>query len=194
MKYVATLTFSAVLLVASVAKSQPKGLAINDKAPEFAGKDQAGKSISLSSTLKKSKVVLVFYRGEWCPFCNRELKSMEDSLRFITEKGATIIAISPEKAENIDKTIQKTKASYSVLHDENLKIMKSYDVSFQVDSMTVKKYKGYGIDFNNVNGENGANLPVPAIYIIDKSGKITYRYFDADYRKRPTVKELLAKL
>jgi peroxiredoxin len=72
--------------------------------------------------------------------------------------------------------------------------MKSYDVAFQVDTMTIKKYKGYGIDFNNANGENGANLPVPAIYIVNKKGKITYRYFDADYRKRPSVKELLNHL
>jgi peroxiredoxin len=194
MKLFTTLVLSAITGLAYLAQAQPKGLAVNDKAPDFSGKDQTGKTVSLKDQLKKNAVVLVFYRGEWCPFCNKELKSMEDSLKYITGKGAVVIAVSPEKAENIDKTIVKTKASYSILHDENLKIMKSYDVAFQVDTLTIKKYKGYGIDFNNANGENGASLPVPAIYIVNKKGKIAYRYFDADYRKRPSVKEIVSHL
>lgn len=172
----------------------PKGLNVNDKAPAFAATDQNGKVFDLNDQLKKGDVVLVFYRGQWCPYCNKQLKSLEDSLSLIMAKGATLVAITPEKPENISKTIEKTKAAYPILFDDGLKIMKSYDVAFAVDDKTVEKYKGYGIDFSQANGNNGANLPVPAVYIINKEGKIIYRYFDADYRFRASVAEILAHL
>ncbi len=188
--------FTAILSVLCVTYvfSQPKGLELNAKAPDFSGVDQSKKNISLSKLLKKGKVILVFYRGEWCPFCNKELKALEDSLSLISSKGANVLAITPEIVENVSKTVEKTKASYSILHDEGLKIMKAYDVAYAVDDKTIKAYQGYGIDFNKSNGSNGANLPVPAVYIINESGKIIYRYFDADFRKRPSVKELLSNL
>ncbi len=182
------------LLTCSVCLSQPKGLQTNDKAPDFTAKNQQGNDVNLYKQLKKGKVILIFYRGEWCPFCNKELKALEDSIALITAKGATVVAISPELAENISKTVEKTKASFSILHDEGLKIMKAYDVAFAVDAKTIKAYEGYGMDFTKMNGSNGANLPVPAVYIVDRSGKISYRYFDTDFKKRPSVKELLNNL
>ena len=177
------------------AQSGPAGLAVTDKAPEFTAKDQNGKTFDLQQQLKKGPVVLVFYRGQWCPFCNRQLKKLEDSLSFISAKGATLVAVSPEVTENIAKTIKKTKAGYPILHDEGLKIMKAYDVAYDVDEATIKRYKGYGINFDEANGsDNGARLPVPALYIIRKDGTIAYRHFDPDYRKRPSVAEILAHL
>jgi peroxiredoxin len=178
----------------SMAQTAAKGLKVNDVAPNFKAKDQSGKKVSLSKELKKGSVVMVFYRGQWCPYCNKQLKGLEDSLSLLTAKGASVIGITPEKPENISKTIEKTKVSFPIVHDKGLKIMKSYDVSFGVDAPTVEKYKGYGIDFEQANGTNGANLPVPAVYIINKEGKITYRFFDTDYRKRPSVAELLNNL
>ena len=185
------LGFSAFL---AAAQDAPKGLRVNDAAPAFAAKDQKGNTISLKEQLKKGPVVLLFYRGQWCPYCNKQLKRMEDSLSLITAKGATVIAVTPEKPENIVKTIQKTNASYSILYDEGLKILKSYDVAYALDEKGIARYKSYGIDFAQANGSNGANLPVPALYIIGKDGKISYRYFDADYTKRPSVAEILSNL
>lgn len=176
------------------AQNGPKGLQINDKAPLFISKDQNGKEISLNNELKKGSVVLVFYRGQWCPYCNKQLKQMEDSLWLIKAKGATVLTITPEKTDNINKTIAKTKASFPILHDENLQIMKLYDVSFTVENKTIDSYKKYGIDFNEVNGENGPNLPVPAVYIINSAGKIVYSFFDVDYKKRASIKNILEHL
>jgi len=169
-------------------------LAVGADAPAFEAKDQNGKEVNLKKLRKKGSVVLIFYRGQWCPYCNKQLSALEDSLSFITAKNATVIAITPETEENVNKTIEKTKVTYSVLNDKGLKIMKAYKVAFEVDAETVKKYKGYGIDFEKANGENGAVLPVPAVYIIDKKGKITYAYFDKDYRKRASVKEIVENL
>ena len=186
----------AVLMALSLnAQEGPKGLNINDTAPSFTAKDQDGRAVILKDQLKKGPVVLVFYRGQWCPYCNKQLKKLEDSLSLITGKGASLIAVTPEKPENISLTIEKTKASYPILFDDGLRIMKSYDVAFAVDDKTIERYKNYGIDFTKVNGdENGANLPVPALYVINKEGKIVFRHFDKDYTKRPSVAEILTHL
>ena len=191
------LVLSVALFIAAftvTAQDKPKGLNVNDKAPLFTAKNQAGKIINLKEQLKSGAVVLIFYRGQWCPFCNKQLKRLEDSLSLITAKGATLIAVTPEKQENISKTIAKTKATYSILYDDGLKIMKSYDVAYAVDEKTVEKYKGYGIDFNEANGSNGANLPVPAVYVISKEGVIVYKYFDVDYRNRASVQDIIEHL
>lgn len=181
---------ATMCIFVSTAQTKPAGLQVNDKAPEFTAKDQNGKVISLKDQLKNGKVVLIFYRGQWCPYCNKQLKGIEDSLSLLTSKGATVLAITPEQPANVEKTIEKTKATYSILTDDNLKIMKEYDVAYAVDPATIEKYKTYGIDFSLANGNNGANLPVPAVYIIDKTGNIIYKYFDADYTKRASVKEI----
>lgn len=195
MKIKSVLTSIIMLLGICVsAQNKPQGLSVNDPAPEFSGIDQSGNSINLKKLLQKGSVVVLFYRGEWCPFCNKQLSQMQDSLNYIISKGAIVVAVTPEKPENISKTIEKTKASYSVLFDDGLKIMKSYKVAYEVNSATIEKYKGYGIDFAVVNGNNGANLPVPAVYVISQEGKIIYRHFDPDYRKRPSVKEIASHL
>lgn len=176
------------------AQEKPEGLFINSKAPDFKAIDQNGNEVRLKDIIKKGKVVLIFYRGNWCPYCNRQLKKLEDSLQFIKDKGAQLIAITPEKQDGITKTVEKTKASFPILYDEDQKIMKAYDVSFAVDDKTVGRYKMAGIDLEANNGKNGKNLPVPAVYIINKESTITYRFFEPDYKKRATVKDILDNL
>ena len=176
------------------AQSAPEGLFIGSKAPDFKAKDQYGQVIRLKDVLKKGKVVLVFYRGQWCPYCNKELKRLEDSLQLIKDKGATLIAVSPEKPENVTKTVEKTSATYSILFDDGLKIMKAYDVAFELSENVLTRYKNAGLDVEANNGTNGKYLPVPAVYIIDKESMVIYRFFEPDYKKRASVKEILANL
>lgn len=177
------------------AQEKPEGLFINSKAPDFKANDQYGNEIRLKDILKDSLVVLVFYRGQWCPFCNRQLKRLEDSLSFIRSKGARLIAVTPEQPEFISKTIEKTKSTYPLLYDKDMKIMKSYAVSFEVDPKTVSRYKNADIDLATANGQKDkVYLPIPAVYIISKEGTILYRYFDSDYKKRPSVKEIIDNL
>jgi len=176
------------------AQEAPEGLFVSSKAPDFKAKDQDGREIRLKDLLKQGKVVLVFYRGNWCPYCNRELSRLQDSLQLIKDKGATLIAVSPEKPEGISKTIEKTKAAYPIIYDEGMKIMKAYDVEFEVPENTITRYRNSGLDIEKNNGVNGKFLPVPAIYIIDKESTVTYRFFEPDYKKRPSVLELLKNL
>lgn len=185
------------ILASSVALAQekPEGLFINSKAPDFQAIDQNGKEIRLKDVLKDSLVVLFFYRGQWCPYCNRHLKKLEDSLQLIKDNGAKLIAVTPEKPEFISKTIEKTKASYSLLYDKEMKIMKAYAVAFQVDDKTVSRYKNADIDLATANGQKDKiYLPVPAVYVISKEGTILYRFFNTDYKRRPSVEEIVANL
>ena len=184
------LLLSALLM----AQTAPEGLFIASKAPDFRAKDQHGNEIRLKDLLKKGKVVLVFYRGNWCPYCNKELSRLQDSLSLIQDKGATLLAVSPEKPEGVSQTTEKTKAEYSILHDEGLKIMKAYDVAFEVPENTITRYKNAGLDIEKNNGSNGRYLPVPAVYVIDQEQTVRYRFFDTDYRKRPSVQEILDNL
>src|SRR6187455_1897869 len=148
------LTFLLLTTSFLLAQERPEGLFINSKAPDFKATDQYGKEIRLKDVLKDSLVVLIFYRGQWCPYCNRQLKKLEDSLQLIKDKRAKLIAVTPEKTES--------------------------------------RYKNADIDLATANGQKDkVYLPVPAIYIINKESTIIYRFFDADYKKRPAVKDIL---
>lgn len=187
----------AALILSSVliAQEKPEGLFINSKAPDIKARDQSGVEINTKELRKKGAVIVVFYRGNWCPYCNKELKRFQDSLSFLTEKGASLIAITPEASEGISKTIEKTGARFPIIFDEGMKWAKAYGVNFVVDEKTANRYKSFGTDLLLTNQQKGQpNLPVPAVYIINKDGAVVYRYFDADYKKRPAVADLLKQL
>jgi peroxiredoxin len=176
-------------------QEKPEGLFINSKAFDFKAKDQSGVEVSLKELRKKGPVVVLFYRGNWCPYCNKELTRLQDSLQLITEKGASVVAITPEASEGINKTIEKTKAVFPILHDEEMKIAKAYKVAYEVDERTTGRYKSFGTDLLSINEQKlKASLPVPAVYVINKEGSVTYRYFNEDYKKRPSVKDILAEI
>ena len=186
--------FFSCLVLNAQAQDEPTALSVGDKAFNFTGTDQNGNAVELFEILEESPVVLMFYRGAWCGYCNKQLSEMEDSLKFINEKGGVVIAVTPEQPESIEKTIKKTNASFKILHDKDLKIMKTYNVDYALENSIVKKYKSYGINLLESNKENGANLPVPATYIIGKDKKILYAFFDPDYTKRATVGKILQNL
>lgn len=171
------------------------GLEKGMKAPGFKTKDNTGNAVSLDELLKShNSVVLFFYRGQWCPYCNKYIQSLQDSLQLLTSKGAYVIGVTPETGENIDKTMQKTHAAFSIVQDKGYKLMRDYDVLYKVDDDMVAKLNKYGIDLEMNNGNKEHILPVPATYIINRSGKISFVHFDKDYTKRASVRELLEKL
>lgn len=187
-------TVISFISCAAISQSAPEGLFIGSKSPDFKAKDQNGQEIRLKDLLKKGKVILIFYRGQWCPYCIKELAKLEDTLDAIKAKGATIVAITPETPDNIQKTVEKTKASYSIIHDEELKIMKAYDVSYELSENTITRYRNGGLNVAENNGKNGNFLPVPAVYVIDKEATVVYRFFEPDYKKQAPVQEILKAL
>jgi peroxiredoxin len=121
---------------------------------------------------------------------------LQDSLQYIIDKGASVLAITPEAEEGVGKTIEKTGATFPIIYDQDVRISEAYNVSYKVDTATLNKYKtNWDVDFLKINQQKEeAYLPVPAVYIIGKNGIITYRFFESDITKRPSVKELMANL
>ncbi len=184
-----------ILCTIQLSAMAQSGLKTGETAPSFTAKDNAGKTVDLKAVLKNHKaVVLFFYRGQWCPYCNKHIQQLQDSLQLLTAKGAYVVGVTPETGENINKTIEKTHASFSMIQDKDYTIMKAYDVNYTMDPAMFAKYKSYGIDLEKNNGNTDHVLPVPATYIINKAGKITYVQFDKDYKKRPSVAEILRQL
>ncbi len=137
----------ALAVFSTISAISQSGLKKGDVAPTFTAKDISGKPIDLAKLLKKNKaVVLFFYRGQWCPCCNKYIHQLQDSLQMLTTKGAYVVGVTPETDENINKTIEKTHASFSLVHDNNYAIMKAYDVNYAMDAAMVTKYKGFGIE------------------------------------------------
>lgn len=193
MKKIVSLLSLLIVLTAS-AQEKPEGLFINSKAPDFALKDQYGATVTLKDLRKKGQTVLIFYRGNWCPYCTKALKTYQDSLGQLLTKGVQVVAITPQGKEGIDSMVAKTGAVFPILSDEGGKTLEAYQVAFKVDDRTVNRYKMAGIDLLKTNNQKEATLPVPAVYIINTEGTVTYRYFDDNYKRRVSVKEILANI
>ncbi|MCE2655971.1 MAG: AhpC/TSA family protein [Sediminibacterium sp.] len=190
-RYIFLLYFLTLSILQLVAQSSLK---VGSSPFLFIAKDQYGKTIDLKKELKKGPVVLFFYRGSWCPYCNKQMAELEDSISLIRAKGSTVIAVTPETNESMKKIINKSKADFSIIHDEGYKIMDAYNVSFNVDSATLNRYKSMNLLLSDANGTNDVKLPVPATYIIGVDGKIRYVHYDPNFRVRVSVAELLKNL
>jgi len=165
------------------------------KAPDFALESPSGEVVKLSEELKNQPVVLMFYRGQWCPRCTRYLAGFQKSVPQITAKGAKVIAITPETNQGIAKTIEKTKIDFTVLHDINESVMSNYKVLFSVtDDYQERIRKGKEIDIAMNNGKTEAQLPVPATYVIGQDGIIKFVQFDLNYRNRASVEDIVKHL
>lgn len=151
-------------------------------APLFTLPDAFGNEVSLKALLAKGPVVISFYRGEWCPFCNLELRALEEALPKIKALGATLIAISPEKPDHGIVATEKHKLTFPVLRDFSNKVADQFGIVFQVGQELQQFSKNvFKNDLALRNGENSYELPVPATYVVDTTGIIRFAHVDVDY-------------
>jgi len=173
----------------------PEGLNVGDKAPHFKAHDLDGNLFDSKKTLKEKDIILIFYRGHWCSACDQYLSNISDSLNLLLEKGAVVVAITPETEKNAMKTAEKFGVNFIILTDHNEEIMEGFDVIFKVNESYQKKVaanQGQGI--HDINEQDEARLPVPATYVIHKDGKIGFKHFDFDYNNRASVAALISYL
>lgn len=178
-------------------QEKPEGLFINSKVPDFTARDQHGNNVVFKNLRKKGNVVVVFIRGSWCPYCNHYLKRVQDSLEMIKAKGAQIIAITPENAVAMSANSANTSATFPIIYDAGMKISNGYHVAYKVDDKTLVRYKNSNpsIDLLKINNQvKEAYLPVTAVYIVNTEGSVIFRYFEEDYKKRVSVKDILKAL
>ncbi|RCW38349.1 peroxiredoxin family protein, partial [Marinilabilia salmonicolor] len=136
-----------------------EGLSVGEKVESFSASDQKGNTFRLDQALEEGPVVLIFYRGHWCPVCNRQLGKLEAELPRITEAGGTVVAVSPEKPDYIEKTIEKTGASYTLLYDKDYQISNAFDVTYLPGGLTRTAYSlALGSDFNDAYDDDKPKL------------------------------------
>lgn len=169
-------------------------LKVGDTLPDATLTDATGNTVSLSSLLAHGPLIINFYRGGWCPYCNLELKAYQDLLPEITELGATLVAISPEKPDNSLSTAEKNALTFPVLSDTGNSFAKSIGLVFELTGDLKALYEGFGLDLPNTNAGSGWTLPIPAVYAISADGKVLFADVDLDYRRRAEPSDALAAL
>jgi len=147
--------------------------------------------ISLGSLLEKGPVVLTFFRGSWCPYCRGELSDIQDNIEKFNKLGATVLAISPESGDKSEELADKLDIGFYIGHDENNELASSLGLTFELDSKTIEKYKGYNINVPEANGTQNWELPIPATYIIDQDFTVKFVFDDENYSKRASYKKLV---
>ncbi len=173
----------------------PSGLNIGDNAPDFTAYDQNGNQVMLSQLLKKGKVILNFYRGAWCPVCNKYMSEFQDAMPAFIAKNAQVISVSPETNEGIEKFSKKTNLSNIIITDTDNAIMELYEVLFSVTKGYQRKIRTFLFtDIAKHNEQETAMLPIPATYIIEQDGTISYVHFDLNYKERAPISEILENL
>ncbi|HWS83022.1 MAG TPA: peroxiredoxin-like family protein [Ktedonobacteraceae bacterium] len=165
-----------------------------DKAPDFALPNVNGETVQLPQLLAKGPVVLVFYRGGWCPYCNLALRSYQAILPEIQSAGATLVAVSPQTPDNSLSASEKMELSFPVLSDSSNKVAREYGLVFTVSSEVQAIQQGMGLDLSKVNGSDAWELPIPGSYVIARDGTIALAFIDPDYTHRLEPAAILTAL
>lgn len=171
-----------------------RALKTGDQAPEFVLKDPEGNTISSADLLKKGPLVISFYRGVWCPYCNMELQALEAAKPEFDKLGASIIAISPQTAPNSRKSVRQNNLTFPILSDPKGDIGAAFGLRFSLPDYLVDLYKSMKNDLPNFNDDPAWTLPMPARYVIDRDGIILYADVNPDYTLRPDPEDMIPVL
>jgi peroxiredoxin len=180
------------LSAATVAFAEVKPLMIGQPIPEVPLTTVDGEKFNLPAAAKEQPLVLIFYRGGWCPYCNAHLGQLQEIDPQLRELGYRIIAISPDRSEKMAESLDKVKMSYTLLSDSSMKAAKAFGIAFEVGAPMPKKLDSYNIDIEDASGEKHHLLPVPAVFIVGTDGLIDFSYANPDYKTRLAPEVLLA--
>ncbi|WP_042444395.1 peroxiredoxin-like family protein [Azospirillum sp. B510] len=164
------------------------------QAPDFALPNQLGRTVSLYETLEAGPVVLLFYRGEWCPYCCAQLRSMQLALPQLTAGGARLVAVSPELPDHSLTLAERNALDFDILSDQGATVARSYGLIYRVPDELCDVYRGCGLDLNARQGRPPGepwHLPIPATYLLSPSGVVRFAAIDADFTQRPEPQALV---
>ena len=170
-------------------------LAVGDKAPDFSLSNAVNQSVNLYAILKEHRVVLTFYRGTWCPYCNLQLNQYQQVLAEIREAGATLIAVSPQTPDESLNIKEKNELQFEVLSDNNNIVARQYTTIFKYGEAPLATMAALGYDFDSFYTDDARELPIPATFIIEKDGTLSFAQSEGgDYRNRVEASEIIQSL
>ncbi|WP_394748829.1 peroxiredoxin-like family protein [Spongiimicrobium salis] len=171
-----------------------KAFKTGDSIPAISLPNANGVQLDIRDILKDKRVVLAFYRGAWCPYCNLELKALQEALPQIEAKGAQLVAISPQTPDNSMTSKEKNDLSFEVLSDTDNGVARAMNLVYELPDALVALYTKFGIDLASSNGGTAWELPIAATYIIEQDGSISYHYLEEDYKLRADPQAILDAL
>lgn len=155
-------------------------------------KDKDGNNVDLSKRFAEKTTVLIVYRGGWCPYCSKQLASIQNIEQQIADLGAQIIAVSPDSPEKLAQS-KIDSANYQLLSDDSLILSQALGLAFYLDDKTATIYRNkLGVNFVTLDGKAKVALPVPAVFVVDKTGLVNFQYANPNYKVRLTENLLLA--
>ncbi len=170
------------------------GIPVGERVPDAHAKDLDGKEIALSTLYAKGPVLLAFYRGGWCPYCNFEIHSLVKAYGEYTKRGVTPVAVSVDTPENEAKTNATFTIPFPVLSDDRLAFIDGFKVAKHLDAAEYAKYKGYGVDLEAHSGKTHHVIAIPALFLIDTTGRVRWAHSDPTYTVRPSTEQILAAI
>ncbi|MFJ3338658.1 peroxiredoxin-like family protein [Streptomyces sp. NPDC086766] len=171
-----------------------RALRAGDQAPQFQLPSATGRHVALADVLSRSPLVLTFYRGAWCPYCNITLRALQRRHADIAARGARMVAVSPQIPDESLTLTEKHSLAFEVLSDIGSGTAKQYGLAFDLPDELAAVYDKLGFDLQRVNGGRPRTLPMPAAYVIDQAGIIRWSFVSADYTTRAEPADILAAL
>lgn len=167
---------------------------VGDTAPDFTLPDARGGEVSLARLRARGPVVVTFYRGQWCPYCDLQLRAYQEVLPQLGALGASLVAISPQTPQESLSTSEKRELAFAVLSDRGNEIARRYGLVFRVPDGLDAIHRGFGIDLERSNGDATNELPVPGTFVVNREGRVAFAFVNADYRVRLEPAELLQRV
>lgn len=177
------------------AENETRGLPIGAEAPLIQLVNQDSLPFSSAEALKTGPLLVVFYRGQWCPYCNKHLSAINDSLELLKAKGVTVVAISPEQPAYLRTMVDKTGGGFTFLYDAGYQTALAFDVLFDPGSEVKNRYNQRAkANMAAAHNDSRELLPIPASFLINQQGEVVWRHFEHDYKKRSSVADILNAL
>ncbi len=178
-------------LAPSAAEAKP--LPVGAQVPAATVKTVEGADLDLAAAVAQKPTLLIFYRGSWCPYCNKHLAALAEAEPELLKLGYQILALSPDDLPGLRMAAEKNHLNYRLLSDQAMQAATAFGLAFRVNAKTIETYTGYGIKLASVPGEPDARwLPVPAVYIIGRDGRVKFVHTNPDYKARLSAEQVLA--
>jgi peroxiredoxin len=163
-------------------------------APDFALPNAMGETVESAALRRKGPMIVTFYRGGWCPYCNLELREYQKLLPEIEDLGASLVAISPQTPDSSLSTKEKNALEFEVLSDVDSRAAQAFGLDFRIEGELREIYRRLGNDLAKWNGDESWRLPIPATFVVDAAGRVVWSHVDVDYTRRADPREALAAL